>query len=151
MLHLVRRFFGFLTAAPLTPHEQRIVADALRPEVAALFFAQRSEDQRHAYGVADGFRGEPDLLEAALTHDVGKATSDLGAVGRSFATLGGTTGLPIPARWRAYLAHGGIGADALERAGAGPLAVSFARHHPGPVPASVDPGAWRRLSEADAT
>ncbi len=150
MLHLVRRFFGFLVAAPLTPSEQRIVSDALAAPVARLFFTQRPEDQRHAFEVARPFRDDPDLFEAALTHDVGKTVGNLGALARSAATIGAALRLPLPERWRTYLDHGPLGADALAEAGAGALAVAFARHHPGSPPDGVDPDAWHQLEESDA-
>ena len=51
--HLARRFFGFLRARPLRPPEQQWVHDRLASaELRALFFAQRHEDQRHAFEVA---------------------------------------------------------------------------------------------------
>ena len=147
-LHLIRRFFGFVTARPLSPSEQRFVAANLSPELAALFFSQPSQDQRHALEVA-ARTGDPDLLEAALLHDVGKAQSGLGALGRSLATLWGATGLPVWGRWRVYLAHGRIGADRLQAHGAMPLTVHFARHHPGRVPDGIDPRSWEALAAAD--
>lgn len=150
MLHLVRRFFGFLTARPLTPTEQATVASELAPSLARLFFAQRPEDQRHAFDVAATVRDRSDLVEAALLHDVGKSESGLGAIGRSLATAWSTARMPMPRTWRTYLDHGRIGADLLEAGGAGDLAVAFARHHPGPVPAGIDPADWHRLGAADA-
>lgn len=149
MLHLIRRFVGFVLARPLTPAEQRTVAGELTPPVAALFFAQRFEDQRHAHDIARPFVDEPELLEAALTHDVGKTATGLGAIGRSAATLWALTGLPAPATVRTYLDHGRIGADWLSKAGAGPVAVAFARFHPGPPPEGIDRSDWERLSFAD--
>ena len=148
MAHLVRRFFGFITARPLTPSEQLWVSDALGAKLRRLFYEQQHQDQRHAVDVALR-AGDGRLREAALLHDVGKSASGLGAFARSLATLWSLTGLPVWGRWRTYLRHGELGAAMLERAGAGDLAVAFARHHPGPVPAGVDGGAWRALEAAD--
>jgi hypothetical protein len=88
-------------------------------------------------------------MEAALLHDIGKTGSDLGAFGRSFATIAGALGLASKRSWITYLHHGAIGADMLERAGASNLAVKFARSHPGPVPQGIAPEDWQALAEAD--
>ncbi|MFV1998903.1 MAG: hypothetical protein ACC654_00910 [Acidimicrobiia bacterium] len=150
-LHLVRRFFGFLTAAPLSPKEQVEIHEALPSRLAPLFFAQRPEDQRHALDVYSRVGSDPVLVQAALLHDVGKIESDLGAIGRSLATLWSATSLPIWGRWQAYLDHGRLGADVLEAHEADDLAVAFTRHHPGTAPNAVDPVHWQRLGAADDT
>jgi hypothetical protein len=152
--HLSRRFFGHLTAAPLTPSEQSHVRAALDDDrLSDLFFAQGPADQRHAYDVAQRFaEALPDHaagIKAALLHDVGKRSSSVGAIGRSLATLADVFSLPMPAAWRAYRDHGPRGADDLAAAGAEPLAVAFARHHPQPAPAGFDHDVWRALLEAD--
>ena len=149
MLHLIRRFFGFLTARPLTPAEQSTVRSILDPPLAQAFFLQRSEDQRHAFGVRERLAGHEHLYEAALLHDVGKTVSDLGAISRSFATTWRRLGLPTTGRWSEYLDHGEIGAKELENLGAGDLAVAFTRHHPGTPPPGVDPASWHLLERAD--
>jgi len=148
-LHLVRRFFGFLTATPLSPTEQAEIHATLPPSLTRLFFSQRPEDQRHALDVYSRVGNDPALVEAALLHDVGKTDSDLGVIGRSLATIWSTTSLPIWGRWRAYSDHGRVGADVLEAHGADVLAVAFTRHHPGVAPKEIDPVEWRRLSAAD--
>jgi hypothetical protein len=151
--HLVRRFFGHVTARPLRPVEQEAVRDALGAPLAALFFAQNPADQRHAFEVALGVRAalpdDHDAFVAALVHDVGKAGLEMGAVTRSVATVCDVARLPMPDRWRRYRNHGTYGADALEEAGAPALAVQFARWHPGPVPDGIDPQVWATLSVAD--
>ncbi len=148
-MHLVRRFFGFLTATPLSPGEQQQVRDLLRPALARLFFAQRREDQRHAFNVQQSVGGTDDIAEAALLHDVGKTHSGLGAFSRSLATLCNGIGLPTRGHWKTYLDHGNIGADMLTEADASELAISFTRHHPGPPPVGVSQEAWHALEEAD--
>lgn len=152
--HLARRFFGHLGAASLTPSEQAAVRSALDEErLASLFFRQTAPDQRHALRVAQRFREMmPDHrsgFRAALLHDVGKAEAPAGAIGRSLATVADELSIPLPGSWRTYRDHGPLGAEALEAAGADDLAVAFARHHPGPVPPSVDAGVWQALLEAD--
>jgi hypothetical protein len=150
--HLVRRFFGTLLATPLTPAEQRIVAVRLRPPERHLFWAQAPADQRHAFETMRRAAIHSDsweLLNAALLHDVGKAHSSLGAVGRSVATVLDAMGASLPAEMRAYRAHGELGAMVLEDAGASAIAMDFARRHPDPDPQSHDAAAWRILLDAD--
>ena len=151
MLHLVNRFFGFLTSTPPSPRDQLFVSQSLTPNLQRLFYTQRVEDQRHAIDVASRVPNDSELIEAALLHDIGKSTVDLGAMGRSLATLWSTTSLPIWGGWLSYRDHGPIGADLLEKNGAGALAVSFARHHPGRRPHWVDEADWIALERADAT
>lgn len=149
MLHLIRRFFGFLGAKPLSPTEQAFVTSALHPDLATLFYRQRHEDQRHAFEMAWGFSRRPDLVEAALLHDVGKSETHLGALGRSLATIWSVVPLPAPTSWSRYVDHGRIGAGLIAAAGAGDLTVAFARYHPGPAPRGIDPDDWHALEVAD--
>jgi hypothetical protein len=119
-----------------------------------LFFSQSSPDQRHAMTVARRFRkarpGDVSGHRAALLHDVGKAASSVGAVGRSLATVADSLSVPIPASWRTYRDHGPVGADALEAAGADGLTVAFARFHPQrAAPESIDAVVWQALLDAD--
>ncbi|MDJ0791202.1 MAG: hypothetical protein QNJ71_04840 [Acidimicrobiia bacterium] len=150
MLHLATRFFGFISSTPLSPAEQQWVHDCLASDaLRSLFFAQRSEDQRHAVAVARAAGGPPDRTEAALLHDVGKSSVGLGAVGRSFATVWNAMSMPVTGEFKAYLAHGELGASMIEDAGGSPLAVAFARHHPGQAPPGVDRNDWAALEAAD--
>ncbi len=149
MRHLVHRFFGFLRARPLTPREQMAVTTSLPAPLRGLFYAQAPEDQRHAFDVASRVGDRPDLVVAALMHDVGKSVTRLGAASRSAATTWAWTGLPVWGRWRIYLGHGPIGAAMLADAGAPMLAVTFAERHPGPVPTGIDADDWWLLAAAD--
>jgi hypothetical protein len=148
-VHLIRRFFSFVTAEPLTPHEQQQVRDVLDPGLARIFFDQRFEDQRHALTVQHRVGRSGSLAQAALLHDVGKTESDLGAVSRSIATLWNGVGLPTTGAWRSYLDHATIGADILHDLEANHLVVAFTRFHPGPPPNGIDPSDWHALEEAD--
>lgn len=150
-MHLVRRFFGFLRADPLTPKEQQHVAGLLRPILARAFFAQRHEDQRHGLDVQQRAGRSQERAEAALLHDIGKTESDVGAVGRSLATLARGIGLPTRGRWLSYLDHSSIGSEELSSLGASNLTIAFARHHPGPPPDGIDPEEWQALADADDT
>lgn len=149
MLHLVRRFLGFLTARPLSPAEQLFVSNSISGDLRRLFYTQRLEDQRHAVDVASRVPNDPTLLEAALLHDIGKTRVHLGAIQRSLATMWSMTSLPIWGEWLSYRDHGPIGADLIEAHGAGTLAVSFTRYHPGEPPASCDRSHWISLERAD--
>jgi len=152
--HLVRRFFGFLGSRPPSPAEQRFVARVLRPEEAALFFAQRPEDQRHALEVAARVArrlpGDATALTAALLHDVGKIDAPIGAVSRSIATVLDAAHLPTPARMAAYRRHGSLGARRLAAVGADTLVVAFAARHPERTPPpGIAPDRWDALVDAD--
>ena len=149
MLHLVNRFFGFLTATPPSPRDQLFVSRSLTPNLQRLFYTQRIEDQRHAITVAIRVKDRPHLVEAALMHDVGKATIGLGAFGRALATLWGLTYLPIWGQWLRYINHGPIGAELLEANNATASTVSFARYHPGVPPTGFDSNDWCLLERAD--
>ena len=148
-MHLIRRFFGFLTGKPLTPIEQRQVQAILTPDLARAFFSQRPEDQRHAIEVQRRVGDELPIAEAALLHDIGKAESTLGAIGRSLATLSRALGLQTTESWTRYLDHGPRGAEMLEALEASDLTIAFARFHPGPPPTDIDGEAWFLLEDAD--
>ncbi|MBT8198702.1 MAG: hypothetical protein KJP12_05435 [Acidimicrobiia bacterium] len=150
--HLVRRFFGFLRARPLRPGEQLWVTNAVDEPLRSLFFDQSPQDQRHALSVAreaQRLGGGDEVIVAALVHDVGKRHADLGAVGRSLATILQIMRLPMRGRYLRYRSHGSLGADDLRTASAPGLAISFAELHPQPAPDDVDSGDWEILLAAD--
>lgn len=89
------------------------------------------------------------VLRTALLHDVGKAHTTLGAVGRSVATMLDVVGAPLLPAMAVYRDHGALGAEALARIGADALTIDFARRHPDPDPGSQSPAAWAVLLEAD--
>lgn len=148
--HLVTRFVGVVTSTRLSPQAQDEISQLLSPGEAALFWRQQPMDQRHAYEVAQRVEaaagGERRAMVAALLHDVGKAHSALGPIGRSLATTFDAFHIPMPDRWRRYRNHGTLGATDLETIGADPLAVSFARGTGG---ADIDPELWQALVDAD--
>ncbi len=153
-LHLFRRFFQVAFARPLEVDEAAEVAAALLPAQLDLFTAQDPADQRHAYTVMRRVATrsvDPEVIAAALLHDVGKAGTGLGPIGRSIATVCAALDLPLTAGMRAYRNHGPIGAERLQAAGASPVAVDFARRHPDPDPGPHDPAAWALLLDADHT
>ena len=148
MFHLARRFFGYVTSNPPTVGELDTVRDQLSEDLYDIFVRMNLEDQRHAIEVANRIDDDA-LIEAALLHDVGKSASDVGALGRSCATIARALSIPVSGSWRMYLDHGEIGASMLEAAGAGPVTVAFARFHPGPPPEGISPDRWRILEDAD--
>ena len=148
MFHLARRFFGYVTSSPPTAGELDTVRDQLTEDLYDIFVTMNLEDQRHAIEVANGIEDDA-LIEAALLHDVGKSASDVGALGRSCATIAGALSVPVSGSWRLYLDHGEIGASMLEGAGARPMTIAFARFHPGPPPEGISPEQWRILEDAD--
>lgn len=151
--HLAARFVDVATARELSDSERSAVERWLSPPLADLFFDQPDHDQRHGYDAALSViaRGnaQPDVVIAALVHDIGKRHADLGLVGRSLASLLILTGMPLPDRFAVYRDHGLVGAAELGRAGAPSLAIDFCLHHHDERPQTVDQDIWEDLIAAD--
>jgi hypothetical protein len=151
--HLAVRFFDVLTARPLGPADRARLEEWLSPVEQAIFLGQPAADQRHGLecgleaAIAHAHR--PELVRAALLHDVGKRHARLGPMGRVLASVLIRLRLPIGARVRSYQAHGPIGSSELVELGAEPLVVDFARHHHGARPSSIAPGDWDLLESVD--
>lgn len=142
----VREQLGF--AAPLTADERREVARWLPASAYALFTGMSSADQRHSLRVCLGLRArgctEPEMLAAALLHDVGKAQGRVPFWTRPIIVAGKRCvprllqqvavypreGLPA---WRRALGHAWwhaeIGADMAAAAGLPERAVLYIRTH----------------------
>lgn len=124
------------------------VETVLRDEELTLFRRMRPSDRRHAVGVARrvevalGEEASPEVLTAALLHDVGKIEARLGVYGRVAATLSGmaVSGDPdtikdwtrtsgITRRIGLYLQHPRLGGDLLAMVDSDPLVVAWAREH----------------------
>ena len=151
--HLAARFVDVLLARPLRRSEVEAVVHWLEPALAAIFFDQPAEDQRHGYHAALVVVGNgsysPEMVEAALLHDVGKRHAHLGIVSRSLASMMIRLGLPLPPRMTVYRDHGLAAARELANAGASRLSVEFAATHHGAKPPGIDTSTWTLLLEAD--
>ena len=131
-------------------------------------------DRRHAVGVARdsiSLLGSddvpPEVVSAALLHDVGKVESSFGTMSRAvitFAAIGfgrarllqwadqpGKGGRRTRrARVGLYLTHDSLGAEMLKSAGSKPLTVSWAaEHHLPPEMWTVDATVGAALKAAD--
>ena len=144
------QFWRSLAPRPLDAADRAILAATLPPGGRALFATMSRNDQRHSLTVyrALASRGcqDPDLLAAALLHDVGKGGGRVPLWVRppvvllhAFApgllrslTRAPASGAPVP-WWRRpfYYAwhHPDVGADLAARAGLPERAVLFIRTH----------------------
>ncbi len=145
LLYRVRQFGQYLGSPRLGPDEQAAVQARLGPRLTELFNRMSPGEQAHSYRVAQTLlaRGEaaPDLLVAALLHDVGKTRAPVSLPGRVLVVLGGK----FAPRWAARLSangagglaqpfitarqHAAWGAEMAEAAGAAPGAVALIRRH----------------------
>lgn len=151
--HLAARFFDVVTAARLDEREEALLNTWLRPVERALFLAQSPADQRHGWEcgaeVAAVVPDRPDLIRAALLHDVGKRHASLGPVGRVIASVVIRLSRWRPGRIGLYAAHGSVAATELGELGAEPVVVAFARHHHEERPESIPAWEWSLLVAAD--
>ncbi|MGH8946790.1 MAG: hypothetical protein ACRDVL_11670 [Acidimicrobiia bacterium] len=130
-----------------------LVRSFLAPPLRTPFFEQAPEDQRHGveaagHVISAGIEN-PEVVTAALVHDIGKRHARLGVSGRVLASLMIRARLPLPSRFRAYRDHGPVAAEELTALGAPGLAVEFARHHHGPRPRSIQSVTWEILIASD--
>lgn len=146
----VGQFWQMLTAEPLPAGVHRQVAAALPPAQLDLFDRFSANDQWHSYRVyqmlRETGREHPDLLTAALLHDVGKTRVSIGILERSLVVAmsliwpervrawgsGAATGWKRP--FAVKVQHPAWGAEMAAAAGANPLAVSLIRRHQDPLP-----------------
>lgn len=150
--HLTARFFDVLTSRPLDRGETKAVRQWVGDgSLLAAFSSQPVADQRHGFEsalrVLSRMPGRPDLVRAALLHDIGKRHARLGPLGRVVASLAVVLRLPLTSRLALYRDHGVLAA--AEMSGEAPVVVDFARHHHGDRPVSIPPDEWESLQAAD--
>jgi hypothetical protein len=141
----VGQFLRHLAPRRLDEGEWREVGQVLRQGELALFSRFGPADQRHSLEVMRSLRagrpGDPDLLAAALLHDVGKTRIRLGVLERSLAVLIGGIAPGLARRWgrgqpaglrKAFAAraqHADWGATMAQAAGSTARVVRLIQHH----------------------
>lgn len=142
----VRQQLGFV--APLSTEERLEVARWLPASALPLFNSMSAADQRHSLRVCQGLQArgctDPDLLAAALLHDVGKAQGRVPFWTRPAIVLGklcaprllsrlATYPRAGLSRWRRSLGyawwHAEIGAEMAAKAGLSERAALYIRTH----------------------
>jgi putative nucleotidyltransferase with HDIG domain len=158
----VAQFFRALWA-PLLPIDAVYVRRHLDPALWRLFQTMARAEQHHGVAVCRALEAQghddPDLLVAALLHDVGKSVAPLHLWERVGVVLGEHVLPRAAARWREGPLHGlrrgfvvryrhpAWGAALARRAGASERAVTLiGRHHA--KPGESDP-ALRALQQVD--
>lgn len=144
----VKQFLASLRPA-ITAEEQRALAGWLPPDAGSLFAGMSPRDQRHSLNVVQtllaGGADQPDLLAAALLHDVAKTVQPGGRRLRLrhrvlIVLLNAVNGQWVrrladsePESWRypfyVHLNHPQMGAVLVERAGCTPLTTELVRRH----------------------
>lgn len=143
----VRQFLASLRPL-ISPDEWRTLAGWLTPLALLLFERMSPRDQRHSLNVAQtlkaGGHDQPDLLAAALLHDVAKSVQPgrrlrlrhrivivlLNALNPQWVSQLASND---PGSWRypfyVHLNHPAMGAVLVEEAGCSPLTVELVRRH----------------------
>ena len=161
LCYRVRQFLRALIARAPEEKEVEQAICLLAPEARALFCRQAIQDQRHALAVYHTLRQAghtaPQLLAAALLHDVGKAAAQLPPWQRAIivllnrfaprlllrlgqgepqgCVLSGSAELAkvLPQGWRrpfiVHVHHPEVGARWAQEAGCSPLTVALIRRH----------------------
>lgn len=141
----LRQLWANLTAGPLTDAARWEIAQILTPAELELFYQFTFPDQWHSYRVLRTLGGagynHPDLLAAALLHDIGKIRCPLNPWDRTMIVVGGALfpgrselwGQGEIASWRrpfvARELHPIWGAEMVEAAGSRPGVVELVRRH----------------------
>lgn len=141
----LRQLFNNLTAGPLHEDARAEIGAVLSPAEVALFGRFTHADQWHSYRVLRTLRdagyNHPDLLAAALLHDIGKTRCPLSAWDRTVIVVGEALfpgradewGRGQPASWRrpfvARTCHPAWGAEMAIQAGSRPAVVDLILRH----------------------
>jgi hypothetical protein len=166
--HLAKRFAW--SAVPFGPprSDEQWALGVLEPDEVELWSRMSRPDRRHAIGVARrtaSLLGDevPQVMAAALLHDVGKLEASLGTAGRTVVTAaalmagrrrllqwGQRSRRRFLQRAALYLTHDRLGADLLEAAGSDPLVVAWAaQHHMPSGEWTIDRRTAQALKDAD--
>ena len=146
----LRQFWQNVAARPLTAVAQSEVSAQLTPAEMTLFQHFSNSDQWHSYRVMKTLQAanhiHPDLLTAALLHDVGKTRVPLSVWERSWVVVGqviwpkktAVWGQDAPLGWKRPFVvkaqHPAWGADMAAAAGSSELAIGLIRRHQDTVP-----------------
>lgn len=139
-------------ASWLQPVDDTLAEAYLSPPLFALFAQMRRVERQHSIRVLqalrqDGYR-QPDLLAAALLHDVGKIHTDFYLLEKVLVVLVKALCATLYYRWGSGPARGWRrpfvvsvqhpiwGAEMVAEAGGSPLAVELIRRHADPPPAA---------------
>ncbi|MEW5989482.1 MAG: HD domain-containing protein [Chloroflexota bacterium] len=139
------QFWRILTARPLPTAARMEIAAALTPPEVALFERLAASDQWHSWRVMQTLQAaghdQPDLLAAALLHDVGKTRWPLTLWDRTLIVLAqaiwpkwvAVWGEPGGRGWRRPFVvkaqHPIWGAEMAAAAGSRPLTIALIRRH----------------------
>jgi hypothetical protein len=148
MFHRARQFWQALTAVPAADELER-ASQALSPQLMALFLNQTVDEQVHSLNVFlrlyDQGERSPDLLSAALLHDVGKSRHPLRIWERVVVVIGQNLSPRQTELWsraeprgwkRPFVVarrHAAWGAELAAAGGASPLTVELIRRHHDPA------------------
>ena len=144
----VQQLIHALTAAPAQQECQEVEA-FLKPELMNLFSAMQPGEQAHSLRIYHSLREngvqDPDLLTAALLHDVGKNRLPLRLWERAYIVLANSLAPGLVETWGRSAIQEGLpfwkqpfviavqhpewGAQMTEQAGASILAVDLIRNH----------------------
>ncbi len=177
MLRMIRQafyrawqFFQALSAR-LSEEDLRVLEENLTPEELAVFARMPLPDQRHSldvyYTLLRQGKDHPDLLKAALLHDIGKGEGDIRLWHRVAIVLiravfpKALRWLAVPDGWRrpffVHYYHPLLGAEMAEKLGCPPYPVELIRR-PQPMlelpmwdPSPEEAELLRALQEVDGT
>lgn len=153
VLYRLGQFWRMWTAGPLPAAVRAEIAAVLTPQEMMLFNAFLPHDQWHSYRVWRTLQAagqtQPDLLAAALLHDVGKTRLSLSLWERSLIVLAEAFLPRTVAAWGKEEMHGwrrpfavkrqhpAWGAEMARAAGCRPLTVSLIRRHQEKLPSTA--------------
>lgn len=146
-----QQFFKTITAGPVSPEAQKQIHAVLNQPELELFNRFPHSDKWHAYRVLctlqSANHNQPDLMQAALLHDIGKTRVHLFVWERVIAVLGMKLFPQKAERWGAgkvagwqrpfvvKAQHAAWGAEMAVAAGCSPLTINLIRRHQDIIPA----------------